>query len=229
MLLVFASEPDLGYNEALKRSGLPESTFKETHRRLVRKGCLYQVSKGRGRGHKSQYAVNHEKALELFRRAWKLYWTALSKKPFGPIARSIEQHSIDLSKDLGSYFKRRPEDMEISEAIKSLLLPPEEAIKDGEIYHEVRFVDWVRRVLYVSREAPKVRRLVEPDIPENYLRIARRIEDRAWRTPPAYRPLLEQPVSLCPKCGSTNLHFDDENSEIVCRSCGFVIYRSREE
>ncbi len=226
VLSVYASEPKLGYNEALNRSGLPESTFKEAHRRLVRRGCLYRVSKGVGRGHKSQYAVNYEKAFELLDRAWKLIWTALSKNPSGPITRLVEQYSIDLSKELGDYLKRRPEEMEIGEAVRSLFLPPEEAIKDGKIYHEVKFVDWIRRVLYISREASKVKHLVEPDIPENYLRLARRIEDRAWKTP-SYRPLLEQPVNQCPKCRSTNLHFDDDTSEIVCRSCGLVICRPR--
>ncbi len=34
---------------------------------------------------------------------------------------------------------------------------------------------------------------------------------------------MRQKIKRCPECGSTNLFFDKERGEIICRDCGFVI------
>ena len=34
---------------------------------------------------------------------------------------------------------------------------------------------------------------------------------------------MRQKIKKCPECGSTNLYYDKERGEIICRDCGFVI------
>ena len=227
---VFAEDPKVRYSEALRRSCMSKNTFEQALKRLVEKGVLEKVKRGR-------YRINRDKALIFLtyvgtRIEWDQPVTDEQKK----IRREIEANSLEFPRDFDQFWKFET----FEELIKWLDKLPFE----WEL-------GYVRRMFRASDFVPKLKNLFG-FLHENRRRLLLQLEHRAYEWSNKHkmkygykgRPRkegieFERAAKIrseeqtgrrivkqaCPECGSTEIIFDYESAEIVCPKCGVVIER----
>lgn len=227
---VFAEDPEVRYSEALRRSCMPKNTFERALKRLVEKGVLEKIKRGR-------YKINRDKALVFLtyvetRIEWDQPVTDEQKR----LRREIEAKSLEFPKDFGRFWKF-------------------ESIEDFMKWLDILPFEWelgyVKRMIRASKFIPKLKNLFD-FLHEDRRRLLFQLEHKAYewsnkhKTKYGYKGKprkegieLERAVKIrseeqrgrrivkqnCPECGFSENLFDYEAAEIVCPRCGVVIER----